>query len=105
MARWWKWVTKSKWSSTVREAYPIDCQTFLTSIISDGKQAAKDIGDKVAEVGVDLQCVDEKVQVVIDGARGLFSQWLEPSNTHTSRQQTNKSCGAGNQIGNSTSCQ
>ena len=35
---------------------------------------ASDIGDKV-------QCVDEKVQVVIDGARGLSSQWLKPSKT------------------------
>src|ERR1700744_5651107 len=96
---------RSKWSSTVREAYQIDCQTFLTSIISDGKQAAKDIGDKVAEVGVDLQCVDEKVQVVIDGARSLFSQWPKLSNIYTFRQQANKTCGAGNQIGNSTGCQ
>ena len=50
---------RSKWSLTVREA-PIDRQTILTSILSDGKQAAKDIGDKV--------------QVAIDGARTLSSQ-------------------------------
>ena len=92
------WVTKSKWSSTVREAYQVDCQTFLTSVISDGKQAAKDIGNKVAEVG-------DKVQVVIDGARCFFSQWVKPSNTYTFRQQARKSCGTGNQISDSTGCQ
>ena len=41
----------------------------MTSILPDGKHAAKEIGDKI-------QCVDEKVQVVIDGARGLSTQWL-----------------------------
>ena len=35
--------------------------------------AAKDIGDKVAEVGVKVECVDDKLQVVIDGARGVQS--------------------------------
>ena len=51
----------------VREACVFDCERLPTSILSDGKQAkvaAKDIGDKV-------QCVDEKVQVVIDGAPPL----------------------------------
>ena len=40
-------------------------------MLSDGKQAkvaAKDIGDKVAEVGVKVEHVDDKVQAVIDGA-------------------------------------
>ena len=58
----------------VRRPCPVDCKTLLTSIHSDGKQArvaAKDIGDKV-------QCVDEKVQVVIDGARGLSISILIP---------------------------
>lgn len=61
----------------VSEACLVDCQTLLTSRLSDGKQArvaTKDIGDKVAEVGVKVECIDEKVQVVIDGARGLSSQ-------------------------------
>ena len=35
--------------------------------------AAKDIGDKVAEVGVKVECVDETVQVLVDGARGVQS--------------------------------
>ena len=51
------------------EAFPIS-QTILTFILPDGKQAriaAKDIGDKVAEVGTKVECVDDKVQVVIDG--------------------------------------
>ena len=40
-------------------------------MFSDGKQArvaAKEISDKVADVGVKVQSVDERVQVVIDGA-------------------------------------
>jgi hypothetical protein len=76
----------------VREVCPVNCWTLLISILSDGNQArvvAKDIGDKVANIGGTLegvrdnvgdvgdkvedigdqvQCVDEKVQVVIDGA-------------------------------------
>ena len=56
---------RSKWSLTVREACSVDCRAHLISIHSDGKQAregAKDIGNKV-------RCVDEKVQVVINGAQ------------------------------------
>ena len=47
-------------------------KTFVTYMLSDGKQArvaAKEIGDKVSDVGDKVQCVDDKVQVVIDGAR------------------------------------
>ena len=64
---------RSKLSLTVREACPVDCQAHLTSILSDGEQAkvaAKEIGDKVT-------CVDEKVQVVIDGARVLSIRWAK----------------------------
>jgi hypothetical protein len=61
-------------------------------MLSDGRQArlvAKDIGDKI--------------QVVIDGARGMFGQLLNPSNIYpTFRQQANKRCGTGNKIGDST---
>ena len=59
------WTKRSKWSLTVREACPVDFRSLLTAILSDGKQAreaAKEIGDKV-------RYVDEKVQVVIDGAQ------------------------------------
>ena len=57
---------------------------------------------QVEEVGDKVQCVDEKVQVVIDGARGLSSQLLKPSNIYTFRQQASKSSGTGNKIGYST---
>ena len=70
-------------------------------MLSDGKQAkvvAKDIGDRV-------QCVDEKVQAVIDGARGLSIQLLNPFNVNTFRQQASESSGTGNKIGHSTGCQ
>ena len=55
---------------------PVNCQTILTSRLSDGKQArftVKDMGDKVADMGVKVGCVDDKVQVVIDGAREVQS--------------------------------
>ena len=92
---------RSKLSLTVREACPVDCQAHLTSILSDGEQAkvtAKEMGDKVT-------CVDEKVQVIIDGARGLSIQWLKPSNVCTFRRQTGKSSGTRNKLGYSTSGQ
>ena len=47
----------------MRKLCLVDCETLLTCIFSDGKQAkvaAKDIGDKV-------QSVDDKVQVMING--------------------------------------
>ena len=40
-------------------------------MLSDGKHAAKEIGVMIEDVGDKVQYVDEKVQVVIDGARGL----------------------------------
>ena len=52
-------------------------------MLSDGKVAAKDIGDRV-------QCVDEKVQVVIDGARGVSSHCLKLSNICAFRRQASK---------------
>ena len=89
----------------VREAFPIDCKLLLTSILSDCRQArvvAKDIDDKVLDVGVKVegvgdkvQCVDEKVQVVIDGERGLLGQFLNHSNIYIFRWQTSKSSGEG----------
>ena len=57
----------------MREACPVGCHTILTYRLSDGKQtrvAAKDIGEKVADMGVKVECLDDKVQVVIDGTRG-----------------------------------
>ena len=49
-------------------------KAFITYMLSDGKQASKEIGVKIENVGDKVQCVDEKVQVVIDGAQGLSSQ-------------------------------
>ena len=43
-------------------------KAFLTSMFSDGKQAAKEIGVKIEDVGDKVECVNDKVQVVIDGA-------------------------------------
>ena len=58
---------------TVRGARPVDCKIILIGILSDGKQAAKDVGDKVEGVGVKVECVDDKVQVIIEGVRGVQS--------------------------------
>ena len=52
-------------------------ENLLTYMFSDGKQArvaTKEISDKVADVGVKVHSVDEKIQVVIDGARGLSNR-------------------------------
>ena len=74
----------------VREICPVDCQSFLKTIHSDGKHTRvvakdicdkvadmgdelEDVGDKVDEVGDKVQCVDDRVQVVIEGARSLSS--------------------------------
>ena len=78
--------------------------TFLTHILSDGKQAkiaAMEIGDKVSDVGVKIedvgdivQRVDEKVRVVIDGARG-FTDLSNHSNIYAFRRQASKRGGEG----------
>ena len=78
----------------VREPRPANCKTLLTDILSDGRQArelAKDIGDNV--------------QVVVDGAQGLFSQRLKPHNTYYSRHSESKNSGTRIKIGHSTGCQ
>ena len=38
------------------------------------RKEVKVVDSKVGEVGEQVQCVDDKVQVVIDGARGLSNQ-------------------------------
>ena len=43
----------------------------VTHSIRDGVNI---VDGKVEEVGKQVQCVDDKVQVVIDGARGIFGQ-------------------------------
>ena len=49
----------------------------VTRSIDDGVHV---VDGKVEEVGKQVQCVDDKVQVVIDGARGMFGRLLSPSN-------------------------
>ena len=66
------------------ERHSINGKTLLTHILSDGIQArevAKDLGDKV--------------QVVIDGARGLFGRLSSSSNIFTFRWQASESSGEG----------
>ena len=49
----------------------------VTHSIRDG---VKIVDGKVEEVVKQVQCVDDKIQGVIDGARGIFGQLLSPSN-------------------------
>ena len=53
--------------------------------VVDGK--VEDVGD---EIGNKVQCVDEKVQAVINGTRGVSHLSAIPSNTFTFRRRTSK---------------
>ena len=78
----------------VRQARSVHRKARLTFILSDGQQArvvAKDIGDRV-------HCIDQNIQIVIDGARGMSSRWLKSSDICTFRRRASKSCSAGNKI-------
>ena len=84
-------------------------KAFLTYMLPDGKEArvaVKEISDKVSDVGMriedlgqdvgdKLQCVDEMVQVVLDGARGLSGRSSNHSNIYTFRRQASKGSGEG----------
>jgi hypothetical protein len=71
----------------------------LTHSIRDGVEIVdgkvEEVGDKVGDVGDKVQCVDDKVEMVIDGTRGLFGRFLNPSNICDLRRQTSKSGGEG----------
>ena len=69
------------------DAPHVQQQGFLTCVLSDGKQAAKEIGIKIEDVGGKVQCVDDRVQAVIDGTRGLSSKLLCLSHSYTLRRQ------------------
>jgi methyl-accepting chemotaxis protein len=66
--------------------------------VVDVGDKVEDLGDKVKDLGDNIHCVDQKVQVVIDGARGLSPRSLIPSEIHTFRRQGSKRRGKGNQI-------
>jgi 23S rRNA pseudoU1915 N3-methylase RlmH len=75
-------------------------KSILTPILSDGKQArvaAKDLGDKVADVGVKVKGVEDKVedigdqvQVVIDGAQDPSSLSVAKTFSHLYFQTESK---------------
>jgi methyl-accepting chemotaxis protein len=48
---------------------------------------AEEIGNEVEDIGDKVQSVSEKIQVVIAGARGVFTQLLIPANMYTFRRQ------------------
>ena len=52
------------------------------------RKEVKVVDGKVGEVGEQVQCVDDKVQVAIDGARGLSNELkLFPSNNYAFRRK------------------
>ena len=60
------------------------------------------LGDKVEDLGDNVHCIHEKVQVVIDRARGLSPHSLIPSNIFAFRGQASRRRGEGNEIDCST---
>ena len=69
----------------------------VTHSIRDGVTI---VDGKVEEVGNQVQCVDDKVEVVIDGARGMFSQVLSPSNIKSTFSDGRQARVAAKDIGN-----
>ena len=61
-----------------------------------------DVRDEVKVVDSKVDCVDERVQLVIDGARGVSTQPQIPSNIVTFRRQGSKSSSAGSNVDDST---
>ena len=64
----------------------------VTHSIRDGVNV---VDGKVEQVGNQVQCVNDRVQVVIDGAWGILGRLLNPSNVYNFRRQANKSSGKG----------
>ena len=58
--------------------------------VVDVGDKVEDLGDKVEDLGDNIHCVHEKLQVVIDRARGLSPHSLIPSNNFTFRRQPSK---------------
>jgi hypothetical protein len=67
----------------------------ILRVAHDVRNEVEVVNGKVDDVGDKVQGVDDKVQVVIDGARGLSSQLLNPSDIDTFRRQASKSGGEG----------
>ena len=58
--------------------------------LDDVGDKVEDLGDKVEDIGDNVHCVDQKVQVVIDRARGLSPHSLIPSNIFIFRMRASK---------------
>ena len=69
----------------------------VTHSIRDGVNI---VDGKVEEVSKQVQCVDDKVQVVIDGALGIFGQLLSPSNIQPISSDGRQAKVAAKDIGN-----
>ena len=68
--------------------------------VVDGK--VERVENKVEVMGDKVEDIGDKVQVVIDGAHGLLSQSLMPSNMYTFRRQAGKRGSEGSKLGYTT---
>ena len=66
---------------------------------------AHNVRDEVKVVDSKVMSVDEKVQVVIDGARGLPNQPPITSDIYTFRRKRSQSVGKGSKINHTTDCE
>ena len=69
----------------------------VTHSIRDGVNI---VDGKVEELGKQVQCVDDKVQVVIDGTRGMFGRLLSPSDVQPIISDDRQAKVAAKDIGN-----
>jgi methyl-accepting chemotaxis protein len=70
--------------------------------VEDIGDEVEDIGDKVDDMGDKMVHVDENIQVVINGARGMSTQLQISDNTYACRRHASKSSHAGSKIDRST---
>ena len=70
--------------------------------LEDVGNKVEDVGNKVEDIDDKVQFVNENVQVVVNGARGVLTISLIPSNVYAFRRPGRKSCGAGSKINYST---
>jgi methyl-accepting chemotaxis protein len=70
--------------------------------VKDISDKVEDIGDKVDDMGDKMVHVDENIQVVINGARGMSTQLQIPDNIYACRRHASKSSHAGSKFDHST---
>lgn len=81
-----------KLSRLTQEARMVLAELLRVTHSVDSKvESVRDIVEDMGEdIGDEAQCVDEKVQVIIDGTWGVFSQSQIPSNSYFHWQTTRR---------------